>query len=227
MAFESVDKVDQVTLATETGDDGTLSDKTDCMTDDSSSVSCIEIKNGQGARVEVNHAAEALSSVTIREGVQSVMATGTNRIAPYTDSNSIDDTNGVTTASISGAGDEDTAVSAAFITDAEQGNGKFIFRIFEDGSGAKTKVGEIDIEMTIATVDYAGITKDKDDVIVGSVNLELFRVNGNLLEKTGQTVVSNASTGAYSFTVDDDGAEYRVYGIKGSEWNVSDADVGV
>ena len=210
MAFVSVDKVDQVVLATETGDDGTLTDKTPCMTDDSSSTSCIEIKAAQAARVEVDRAAEALSSVTIRIGVESVMTSGTLRVAPYTDSNSISDTNGATTGTISGGGNEDRTVTANFITDAEQGNGQFIFRVFENGSGAKIKTGEIDIEMTVATVVVAGISKDDDDAIVVSCSCQLWKKISATELKFVEEQTSDGTTGAYSFSVDDDSSTFRV-----------------
>ncbi len=50
MAYIPLDQGDQVVLATETGDDGALTDKTGCLSDGSSATSCVEVKAAQGIR---------------------------------------------------------------------------------------------------------------------------------------------------------------------------------
>lgn len=224
MAFEVISKGEQVILATETGDDGTLTDKTGCLSDGSSASSCVEVKAGQGIRAEWPHVPAAMSSATIRIGVQSVMADGTNRLAPYSDFNSILDTNGVTTSNITGGGDVDTVISASFISDC--GTTQFTFREFENGSGAKTKVGELNVQATIATIDLVGVTKDKDGVALGSCKCALFDVTSEgppEVYSYVDSLTSNVTTGAYTFSYEDNSRNMMVYSEKDDTPHVFDA----
>lgn len=223
MVFEDISKGEQVTLATETGDDGTLTDKTPCLTDDSNGTSCVEIKAGQAIRAEWPHVPAAMTSVTLRIGVNSIMNAGTLRIAPYSDGNSIDNTNGKTTVSITGGGDYDEALAQALIDDCL--TSIFTFRLFENGSGAKIKTAELDVEATIATIALSGITKDKDGVALGSCGVALFRRVGTFpyTYEFVDKLTSNSSTGAYTFNYEDDGATYMVYAVKDDTPHVFDA----
>jgi len=225
MAFEVVSKGEQVTLATETGDDGAHMDVTGCLSDGSSAVSCVEVKATQGIRAEWPHSPSVMSSATIRTGVESAMTSGTLRAAPYSDFNTINNTNGATTVSISAGGDVDTAISAAFIADSLAG--LFTFRLFENGSGAKIKVGELSVEATIATAVVSGVTKDFEGNVLVSCGVHLFKkISGagpDYVFEFVDSQVSDGTTGAYSFTVDDDGSEYMVYAIKNDSPHVFDA----
>lgn len=223
MAYEVISKGEQVTLSTETGNDGTLADKTACLSDGSSATSCVEVKIGQGIRAEWSHAPAAMSSATIRIGVESIMNEGTLRVAPYTDSNSISDTNGATTGTITGGGDEDRTVTASFISDV--GTTDFTFRVFENGSAAKIKTAELSVQATVATINLTGVTKDKDGVALGSVFVHLFRKvsgSGPWVWAYSDNQTSNASTGAYDFAYEDRGEEQMVVFFKDDTPHVMD-----
>jgi len=228
MAFEVVSKGEQVALATETGDDGALTDKTACLSDGSNSTSCVEVKAAQGIRAEWPHVPGARSSVTLRIGLQSTIADGTNRIAPYSDSNSIDDTNGKTTVSLTDAGtpkDVDESLAQALIDDCL--TSVFTFRQFENGSSAKSKVGELSIEATIATIDLIAESRDDDDVIVGSVGVVLLRRSGTFPYTYTQidSATTHATLGTHTFQYEDDSAFYRIFYLKElspDEWDMSD-----
>jgi len=234
MVFEDISKGQQVILATETGQDGAKTGKTTCLTDDTSATSCVEVKSGQGIRAEWPHVPGAMSSVTLRIGVNSIMNAGTLRVAPYSDFDSINNTNGKTTASIDCAGtpascpgDVDESLAQALIDDCL--TVIFTFRLFENGSGAKIKVGELDVEATITTITLSGVTKDDDDVIVGSVGCTTVRMTGSFpkLATTIDRQASNATTGAYSVSYEDDGEQYRVIGEKGAESDITPEVQGV
>lgn len=230
MVFEVCSKADEVILATETGDDGTLTDVTTCMSDASLGTSCVEVKAGQGLRIEWPHNPGAMSSVTIRIGLNSTMQDGTNRLAPYSDSNSIDDGNGHTTVSLTDAGtpkNVDESIAQAFIDDCLLST--FTYRQFENGSGAKSKTAEAEVEATIATIALSGVTKDDDDVVVVSVGCTLVRMTGSIPKTmtTVDTLTSNGSDGTYTFNYEDDSAQYRVFGEKGSESDITPEVQGV
>lgn len=202
MAFVSIDQGDQVTLATETGDDGTLADKTACLTDDSSATSCIEIKAGVGCRVEINIAPASIDQTgdqTIRIGVESIMTAGTLRIAPYSDANTIVNTNGVTTTSISAGGDVDTVVSDAFLDDLGDLGGKCAIRIFENASGGKIKTGEVDhdfLELGYA-ISPLPVFTDDGGTVINAGEYQVFKVSSTnpmvLAETPRETGTTNAS----------------------------------
>jgi hypothetical protein len=226
MAFVDIDQGEEVALATETGDDGALVDITACLTDDTSATSCVEVKAGQGLRIEVFLDPATLDPAgthTLRLGINQAMTTGTLRIAPYSDVDSIDDTNGITTAAILGAGDVDTVLDAAFIADlADLGGGRFAIRVFENGSLAKIKVGEADVEFEQILYTVAGVTRDRKTDPLGSVEYQIYRrmsITPEVLALVASGV-SNASTGAHSDDIPR--ASYRIVTIKDVEPQVMD-----
>lgn len=233
MVFEVTSQADEVILSTETGSDGALTDITSCMSDASLGTSCVEVKAGQGARIEWPHTPGAMTSVTIRIGINSTMADGTNRLAPYDTTTTIDDTNGITTISLTDTGtpkNVDTTITAAFVDDCL--TAIFIYRQFENGSGAKTKTAEAEVEATIATIALTGVTKDDDDVIDDLMPLVLWRRTGASapfdwvqIDKLTSTV----TTGAYTFNYEDDGSQYRVMGqnTSGTESDITPEVQGV
>lgn len=233
MVFEVCSRADEVILSSETGSDGTLTDETSCMSDGSLGTSCVEVKAAQGLRIEWPHTPGAMSSVTIRIGINSTMADGTNRLAPYDTSSTIDNTNGVTTVSLTDSGtpkDVDTSISAAFVSDCL--TTEFTYRQFENGSGAKTKTAEAEVEATIATIALTGVTKDDDDVIDDLMPLTLLRRVGGSAPFTWVTIdtlTSTVTTGAYTFNYEDDGSEYRVFGqnTDGTESDITPEVQGV
>ncbi len=223
MAFEGISKGESVALASETGDDGALGDQTACLTDDSTGASCVEVKAGVGIRFEWPHNPGAMTSATLKIGVNSIMAAGTLRIAPYSDGNSIDNTNGKTTVSIGAGGDFDESLAQALVDDCLLTI--FTLRLFENGSAAKIKVGELDVEATIATIDLTGVTKDKDGVALGSCGCNLLRRVGSFPYTFNfvDNLTSHATTGAYTFSYEDDSGNYMVYSVKDNTPHVFDA----
>lgn len=222
MAFVDIDKGEQNTGG-ETADDGTLVDKTTCLTDDSSATSCVEVKAGVSIRFESNHVPAAMSAVTVRIGVESIMAAGTLTFSAYTDFNTITTTAQVTTVSITGGGDVDTVITQALLD--EIGTSIFTLRLREAASGAKIKTGELDIEFTVATIALSGVTKDKDGAALGSCAVALFRRTGTFpySYEFVEALTSNVTTGAYTFNYEDDGANYMVYSMKEDTPHVFDA----
>lgn len=224
MAFVDIDKGEQVALATETGDDGTLTDKTACLTDDSSATSCVEIKSAVGIRFEINLPPDSIDpglARKIRIGVNSIMAADTLRLAPYSDANSINNTNGITTPSIDCAGtpascpgDVDIDLTTAFLDDAGDLGGKFAIRVFENGSGAKIKVGELDRDLTQLLFTVDGITRDKDEVVLTSARYIVQKRTATSPETWIEAAsgISNATTGVYTEQLPK--ATYRVVSMK-------------
>lgn len=226
MAFVDIDKGEQVALATETGDDGTLTDKTACLTDDTSATSCVEVKAGIGIRFEINidpASIDQSQTMEIRIGVNSIMAAGTVRFAPYSDANSINNSNGITTGSIDCAGlpascpgDVIVALTGAFIDDAvDLGGGVFAIRMFENGSGAKIKTGELDRDLTQRFFTIDGVTRDKAEAVKVSCEYLIQRRIALgppevwTLSKSG---VSNGTTGVFTEQVTN--GVYRVAYMK-------------
>jgi hypothetical protein len=166
----------------------------------------------------------------IRIGVSSIaMGAGTNRLAPYDTSSTIDNTNGVTTPAMA-VGDNDIAIGASFIADCL--TTLFTFRQFENLSGAATKTSELSIKATISTITLSGITKDDDDVIVPLMPLTLLERSGGAVPFTWttlQTTTSAATTGAYTFEYEDLGSQMRVFGqnTDGSESDITPEVQGV
>jgi hypothetical protein len=197
MAFVSIDQGDQVTLATETGTDGTLADKTACLTDDTTGSSCVEVKSGAGIRSEINLAAlDTAATNTFRIGTNSIMSAGTLQIAPYTAATTIDNTNGVTSASISGSGDTDVVLTSAFIGDLADLGGFIAIRLFENGSGAKIKVGEIDVEFTEITGTLTATYKDDAGTGTSGVEFIAYKVTGTNPMTLATTAAASGTTGA-------------------------------
>lgn len=230
MVFEDISLGEQVLLSTETGPDGTLTDKTACLTDDTNATSCVEVKAGQGIRAVWPHAPGAMSSSTLRIGVNAIMQSGPLRIAPYDTTTTIDNTNGKTTQSIGGGGDFDESLSNALIGDCLLA--EFTFRLFENGEGSKIKTAELDIESTILTIAITGVTKDDDDVIDDLMPLVLWRRTGGSAPYDWIQVdklTSAVTTGAYTFNYEDDGSQYRVMGqnTDGTESDITPEVQGV
>lgn len=72
------------------------------------------------------------------------------------------------------------------------------------------------------TYTVAGVTYDADGEILGSCQVSLFRHRGSGVFEYVDTQVSNASTGAYSFTVPEDSANFMAVAHKSGSPNVFD-----
>lgn len=209
------------------GSDGTLNDITTCMTDENESTNCLEIKAAQGLKIQTNHLPEVMSSVSLRLINESVMSQGTLRVSPYDTSSEILDTNGVTTPEISGAESNDISLGSSFLDDLEAAVNPAKIRVWENGSGAKIKMAEVDIEFTIATIDLIAESRDDDDNLVVSCGVNLLRRTGSF--PYTYTQIDNATThatlGTHTFQYEDDGAFYRIFYLKElspDQWDMSD-----
>ena len=212
MVFIVGSLVQSVIITSNTGDDGALGNLTSCMGDASCAVSCYEVKQSTNAvKFEKDSVAVNMTSVTMRVCVQSIMTAGTNTFYAYTDANSVTATNHQEYGGNLSTGDNDLALSAAFVDEILTTN--FTVRLISE-FGSKNKVGEMSVQYTIPLSDLDGITKDDDDNIVTSRGCVLMRRSGGSSPYTWTQIdstTSNGTTGAYSFSYEDDGSEYRVF----------------
>jgi len=217
MAFVSGSTVSTVTFSSDAGDDGTVVDATGCFGDASCGVSCQEVKvDEKGIKFIKDTDASAMSSVTVRVCVQSIMTAGDNSLYAYTDANSVTATNKVTFGSDLSTGDNDFTITQAFLDEIWGGaSHNFECRVVSDIDGSKNKIGEMSIEYTVPLIDITGVTKDDDDNIVDQMPLTLLRRSGGSAPYTWTTIdtlTSDVTTGAYTFSYEDDSSQYRVFG---------------
>ena len=195
------------------GNDGTLA-SVGCNNDETGN-QCLEVKVGQGMKLETAHTSEALSEVTLRLMNESVMEDGALRISPYDTSTEILDTNGVDTPIITGAETNDVVITDNMMADMATGN-PTNFRIWDGaGQAAKIKMAEVDIEFTLATIDLIAESRDDDDNIVGSVGVVLLQRSGSF--PYFYTQVDSATTngsGLHTFSYEDAGAQMRIFYMK-------------
>jgi hypothetical protein len=216
MTFVTGSPVSTVTYSSDTGDDGTVVDATGCFGDASCGVSCQEVKvNEKGIKFIKDTDASLMSSVTLRICVQSIMTAGDNDIYAYTDANSVTATASVNLGSNLSVGDNDITITQAFLDEVWGGaSHNFECRIASDGS-SKNKIGELSIEYTVPLIDIIGVTKDDDDNIVDEMPLTLLERSGGSAPytwTTKDTLTSDVTTGAYTFSYEDNSAQYRVLG---------------
>jgi len=80
------------------------------------------------------------------------------------------------------------------------------------------------IAPAITAYTITGVTKDNAGSVLGSMVLSLFKSKGSGVFEYVATTTSNAGTGAYTFTVNNDNAaNFMVYGIKEDSPHVFDA----
>jgi len=209
------------------GADGSLIDLTTCFTDDVEDASCLEIKIGQGAKFESNHIPGAMSSVTLRLISESIMEGGELRLDPYDTATEVLTTNGIDTATWTGAQTIDTAIGSSMLGD--MASDKFRVRAYDDGTvnAPKIKMAECDIEFTVALIDLIAESRDDDDNLVVSCGVNLFRRTGSFPYTYTQTDsgTTNGTTGLLTFQYEDDSAFYRIFYMKEltpDQWDMSD-----
>ena len=196
-----------------------------CMSDESDATSCLEVKASQGMKLESNHVPAAMSAVTLKLISESIMSQGTLRVSPYDTSSEILDTNGVTTAEWLGAQTEDITISSTMIDD--MATDLFRLRVWEDGSGGKVKMGEVEIEATIATIALIAESRDDDDNLVVSCGANLMRKTGSFPYTYFQldSATTDGTLGTHTFNYEDDGAQYVIIYLKElspDQWDMSD-----
>jgi len=223
MAFENLDAVYDCNCTG--GNDSLGTNVVACMSDESDAVSCLEVKVGQGMKCESNHAVGAMSSVTLRLISESIMEDGFMRVSPYDTGNTIDDTNGVDTPDFTGGQTEDITISQAMLDDMDQSI--FALRVWDDGDAAKIKMGEVEIEATIATIALIAESRDDDDNLVVSCGANLLRRTGSFPYTYTQidSATTDGTLGTHTFDYEDDGAFYRIFYLKEltpDQWDMSD-----
>lgn len=233
-SLEGITKVESWTASDYFDDDLVLDiDVTICMTNGTLVDTCDEWKEGIiNCRVEIDLdiPPSAVTALKVRFYFSELMTAGRNALLPYIDANSVSYTNEVVkdyTALEIGTWVEHIT-DAAFRAQLGDLGDKFAVRLASGESGvsgsAKSKLGEVEIDITYTTYPLAGITKDKDGVALGSCEVSIFKtLTGSPPDysfKEKQT--SHATTGAYSFQVAS-GKKHFVYAIKDNIPHVFDA----
>lgn len=229
-----ISKVETWTATDYDADDLALDiDVTNCMTNGTLSEDCDEWKEGTlNVRVEIDLGVppSAVTMLKVRFYFNAMMTSGRNALLPYIDANSVSYTNEVVKdyTGIEVGTWVEHLPDAAFRAQLGDLGDKFAVRLASGESGvsggAKTKLGEVEIDITYTTYPLAGITKDKDGVALGSCETNLFKVlTGSPPDYAfGEKQISNAVTGAYSFQVAS-GKKHFVFAIKDDSPHVFDA----
>lgn len=232
MAF-SVAKIDSIVAYITTAydaDDGSQDvDNTTCMTNGTLAEDCDEIKLGVLClRIGIDVPPSSINSLSIRVYLNSIMSAGDNAILPYIDANSVSITNENVQAYNSAPGWVTHILSANFLAQLADVGGKTYLRFGSGESGsngvAKSKIGEIEIDISYDTYKYEGITKDNAGDVLGSCYVALFQNLGGT-PPTYQfmaSTTSDSSTGAYIFTGQGN-FNAMVYSIKLDSPHVFDA----
>ncbi|TDI73858.1 MAG: hypothetical protein E2O82_05085 [Betaproteobacteria bacterium] len=208
MAFDvaNIDSVVAWTAASKYADDGSLDfDSTGCMTNGTLAEQCDEFKEGTiNAKVTMDIDPAALITLSVRFYLDSVMQAGDNAVLPYTDIDSVDNTNeNVQAYDTGGQWIEHNNLGAAFIAQLGDLSGKCAVRLAATGTGsgnAKSKIGEVNINFTIKTFTVAGVTRDKDEAVLVSMEYQIFKITGLAPEtwSLAASGISNGTTGAYT-----------------------------
>jgi len=207
-------------------------DVTACMTNGTPAEECDEWKEGTlncKVEIDVGVPPSAITSLKVRFYFTSMMTAGNNALLPYTDANSVSNTNEVVKGYTTPGQWIEHICSSAFITQLGDVGGKCYVRLASGSGGvsgaAKSKLGEVEIEVTLQVYPLSGVTKDKNGSVLGSCEVGLFKVIGEGPPTTYEFVeskTSDAVTGAYTFQVPD-GPKYMVYSIKDDTPHVFDA----
>ncbi len=203
-------------------------DVTACMTNGTLAEECDEWKEGTlNCKVEIDIGVppSTITSLKVRFYFTTIHTEGDNALVPYIDANSVSTINEVIKAY--GIGEAGAWVehicSAEFIAELADIGGKCYVRLGSPDI-AKSKLGEVEIDVEWQTYPLSGVTKDKDGTILGSCQVALFRVINEGPPKTYKFVkskTSDAVTGAYSFDVPE-GTKYMVSAIKPDGTTVMD-----
>lgn len=228
MAY-SVDDIGKVEAWTHTGYDGddiTLDATiTACMTNGSVGEDCDEIKDSPGCRVEINVPPATITVLKVRFYLNSIMTGGDQWLMPYIDANSVSTTNEVIGDYRSAGVWVEHVCSAAFIAQLADLGDKFAVRLASFNQSAKSKLGEVEVDVTWDQPQLSGVTKDKDGSVLVSCKVSLFKVIDEGPPETyefKESQISDGVTGAYSFGVYE-GSKYMIYAEKDDTPHVFDA----
>jgi len=224
-SVDDIGAVESWICASEYADDGSLDiTVTACMTNGVTNQDCDEYKEGTiNCRVEIEIPPSAITNLDVQFYAEETMTTGTQTLVPYTDENSVSATNKVD-ADYSSTGWKQHETDASFLAELGDLGDKCAVRLCATGS-AKTKISEVNIDITYTQQTLSGVTKDKDGTALGSCEVALFKVISEGPPATYEYIASttsHATTGAYSFDVWS-GQKYFVYSIKEDSPHVFDA----
>lgn len=153
-------------------DDGSLDfDNTGCMLNGTVGEDCDEIKEGTIClRIEIGVDPASILTLSIRFYFNSVMTAGTNAVLPYTDANSVSSTNEVSEDYTTPGQWIEHVLDGAFIAELADLGGYCAIRFGADAGVAKSKIGEVNIDMTVETfaIDPLPlVVDDAGDPLVG------------------------------------------------------------
>jgi hypothetical protein len=218
MAFgvAGIESVIAWTAASEYADDNVEdADSTTCMLNGTLGQDCDEWKEGTlNGKVIIDHDPASILTLSVRFYLNSIMTAGDNDLVPYTDINSVSSTNKVTGDYSSAGVWVEHACSAAFIAElGDIGGGKCAVRLASPG-GAKSKIGEVNIDITVQTYELAGITRDVDDAVLISCEYNIYKRTGLAPEAWTLFVngTSHGTTGVFAEEVSR--ATYRIITVK-------------
>lgn len=230
---EHITKVESWTATAYDADDLALDvDVTACMTNGTPTDECDEWKEGVlnvKVEIDVGVPPSAITALKVRFYFTSLMKAGDNALLPYTDIDSVSITNEVVKDYTTVGQWIEHICSAEFIAELGDVGGKCYVRLASGAGGtsgeSKCKLGEVEIDITVQTYPLAGVTKDKNDNILESCEVALFKVVSEGPPTTYQFVeskTSDAVTGEYTFDVPE-GSKYMVYAIKDNTPHIFDA----
>lgn len=208
------------------GDDDAFDvDITPCMTNGTPAEDCDEIKASPGVRLEVNVPPATISALKVRFYLNSIMTAGNQWLMPYTSAIAVSTTYEVIgDYSVAGVWVEHVC-SAEFIAQLADLGDKFAVRLASNAENAKSKLGEVEVDVTWDQPQLSGITKDKDGSVLVSCKVSLFKIIDEGPPETyefKESQISDGVTGAYSFGVYT-GSKYMVYAEKDNTPHVFDA----
>lgn len=168
-----ISKVETWTTTSEWTDDIALDiDVTTCMTNGTLAESCDEWKEGTlCCKVELDIDPATIQSLSIRFYLNDFMASGDNAVVPYTDSNSVSSTNANTQTYDTKGVWVEHVLSAALIAELGDVGGKCYLRLTSPG-GAKSKIGEVNIDVVIASgpvitnIGDEDFTHDETNIVI-------------------------------------------------------------
>jgi len=209
MAY-GIDWIDAVlAMATSTYSSDDISqdaDVTDCMTNGTTGEDCDEWKEGTiCGKVIIDVDPSVITSLSVRFYLNSIMTAGDNELLPYTDSNSVSTTYEVNGDYTSAGVWVEHVCSANFISElGDIGGGQCAVRLGSN-DGAKSKIGEVNIDIGIPHDDVIGVTYDYQKNILGSTYVSAYKVLSTnplvFASSPYDSTVSHGTTGAYTLSL--------------------------
>ncbi len=201
-------------------------DVTTCMTNGTVAEDCDEWKEGTiNGRIEILVPPSAITAFSIQFYLNSIMTAGDSSILPYTDANSVSTTNqDIATYDTAASWVDHGSLGSSFIAELGDLGGKCAVR-WASNDGAKSKLGEVQADVTYTMLDIDGITKDKDGVALPSCEVADFTVLSEGPPTTyvfAESLTSHGTTGAYQINTFG-GVKHMIYAVKDNTPHVFDA----